>query len=97
MTWIHCLNCGWQGEVASGKAEKLVGGLLLVAGAAVGGALHSWIWGGILIGAGTVGLLVGLGAGSQLNCPHCQSTDIKKYKPSIDAHTHSGGSRPPPT
>ena len=98
MTWIHCLNCGWQGEVNSGKAERLGGMVLLVAGAAVWVATHNWIWGSILIAAGMIGLLVGVGAGSQLNCPHCQSTDIKKFKPSIDARTHtSGGSRPPPT
>ena len=85
MTWIHCLNCGWQGERNSGKIEKAAGVTLIVAGVAAAIILRHWPLPAFLIVAGVIGLLVGLGAGAQLNCPHCASTDIKKYKPSIDS------------
>ncbi|HYE78776.1 MAG TPA: hypothetical protein VEI97_12400 [bacterium] len=82
MAWIHCLNCGWQGEVNSGKAERGIGGLLLIAGLGLGVALRNWVLGGIVAGIGFVMLLIGLGSGSQLVCPHCQSSDIKHIEKS---------------
>ncbi|MEO7995511.1 MAG: hypothetical protein ABI743_14025, partial [bacterium] len=82
MAWIHCLNCGWQGAVNSGKAEKFGGMAGLIAGVALGFVLHNWLIGGIVIGISLVGILVGMGSGSSLHCPHCQSTDIKQYTPS---------------
>lgn len=78
MAWIHCLNCGWQGEINSGKAEKAIGGGMLALGLGVGVAMGNWMLGGVFIVIGIVMLLVGLGSGSQLLCPHCQSSDIKK-------------------
>lgn len=95
MSWMHCLNCGWQGENNAGKSEKVTGGLMLVGGLVLLLALKSlpaWI-GIVLLILGVITLLMGVGAAASMACPHCQSTDIKRYKPSLESH--GGAPRPP--
>lgn len=96
MTWMHCLNCGWQGQNNAGQSEKITGGMLLVGGLALVFAVKAVpIWIGIVLAVvGVVTLLMSVGAAAGMACPHCQSTDIKKYKPSIDSQ--HGGAPPPP-
>lgn len=95
MTWMHCLNCGWQGENNAGQGEKIAGAVLLIGGLAAA-ILVKPLWIGLVaLGIGVVLLLVSAGAAATLACPHCQSTDIKRYKPSL-AERPPGGSPPHP-